>query len=88
MGTLLGVAALKLVLHVSYRGEEAGDVANVNHGDLRILHDFLAGKLLTEGDNDSVSPLKNSLPRLCVLLGVKRDDLPNAAEKDRGSGGR
>jgi hypothetical protein len=78
----------KLVLHVSYKGEKARDIEDVNHGDLRILRDFLAGQLLTTGDNDSVDPLKNSLPRLCVLLGVKSDGLPNAAGMDPGGAGR
>lgn len=82
------VVTPKLVLHVSYKGEKARDVKDVNHGDLRILRDFLAGTLLTKGDNDSVTPLKNSLSRLCVLLGVKPGDLPNAADKDGSSGGR
>jgi hypothetical protein len=82
------VATPKLLLHISYIGEKARDVNDVKHGDLRILHDFLAGNLLTKGDNDSVDPLKNSLPRLCVVLGVKSDEVLNAAPKGHGATGR
>jgi hypothetical protein len=65
------VAAPKLVLHISYQGEKTRDIEGVDHGDLRILTDFLSGKLQTTGDCDDVLALKESLPRLEELLGVK-----------------
>jgi len=68
------VTAPKLVLHVSYKGEKARDVADVTHGDLEALHDLLTGQLLTKDDKGFACPLKNCLPRLCVLLGVTNDE--------------
>jgi hypothetical protein len=60
----------KLVLHITLKGEKARDVEKIKHGDIRILREFLAGELLAEGDRNSISPLKKSLPRLQELLGV------------------
>jgi hypothetical protein len=62
----------KLVLHVSYKGEKnTFDVDGIKYEDLLILKDLLAGKLLTEGDQGREYPLKDKLPRLQELLGVK-----------------
>ena len=68
------VTAPKLVLHISYNGEKARDIENIEPGDLRLLHDFLSGKVLTNDDHGCASPLKNSLPRLQELLDVKVDE--------------
>jgi hypothetical protein len=62
----------KLVLHISYKGEKKTvDVEGIKCDDLWILADLLAGKLLTEGDHGREYPLKDELPRLQELLGVK-----------------
>jgi hypothetical protein len=67
------VVSPKLVLHVSYNGEKARDIENIDSDDLHILTDFLAGNLLTESYDDK-NPLKDDLPRLQELLGVKLDE--------------
>jgi hypothetical protein len=60
----------KLVLHISYQGGKVRDVEAIDHRDVRILREFLSGKLKTKGDNEGESPLKTDLPRLQELLGV------------------
>jgi hypothetical protein len=60
----------KLVLHISYKDGKVRDVEAINHSDLRILHEFLSGKLKGKGDNEGEAPLKSDLPRLQELLGV------------------
>jgi hypothetical protein len=64
----------KLVLHVRYADGRSYDFEGCESDDLRILRDFLAGKLATEADDESKYPLKDSLPRLQELLGVKPDE--------------
>jgi hypothetical protein len=65
----------KLVLHISYKGEKkAWDIKGIKYGDLCILHDLFTGKLLTEGEQGREFPLKDRLPRLQELLGVKLDE--------------
>lgn len=62
----------KLVLHVAYKGEKKTvDIDNVDCDDLCILHDLFSGKLTAEGDQGREYPLKDRLPRLQELLGVK-----------------
>lgn len=61
----------KLVLHISYKDDNVRDVEAIDHHDLRILRKFLAGELKTTSDNEGEAPLKNDLPRLQELLGVK-----------------
>jgi len=68
------VARPKLMLRVFFEDGKPRDIENVSHSDLRILQEFLAGKQLTKGDNDSMLPLKDRLPRLQELLGVKIDE--------------
>jgi hypothetical protein len=62
-----------LVLHIAYKDEKARDVENVQPHDLLILREFLAGELLTEEFGKKTMPLKEYLPRLQELLGVKLD---------------
>jgi hypothetical protein len=59
----------KLLLRISYKDGKNREIENVKHDDLRILNDFVSGKLLNKDDRDWVSPLKESLPRLQELLG-------------------
>jgi hypothetical protein len=61
----------KLLLRIAYKDGKSRDIENITHDDLRILHDFFAGRLLTKDDRDFESPLKDRLPRLQELLGVK-----------------
>jgi hypothetical protein len=68
------VNAPKLVLHVKYKGEKPRDIENIESEDLRLLQDFLAGKSVTEDDAGCKSLLKDDLPRLQELLGVKLDE--------------
>jgi hypothetical protein len=56
-----------LVLRISYKGEKTRDIEKVELDDLTLLSEFLSGKLLTE----DTQPLKDRLPRLQELLGVK-----------------
>jgi hypothetical protein len=64
----------KLVLRVAYADRQSPNiVSGVTDDDLRILHHFLAGELYGSGFDDEI-PLKESLPRLQELLGVKLDD--------------
>jgi len=64
----------KLVLHISYKGEKVREIEKIDGSDLRILTDFLSGKLLTESRGDETTPLKHDLPRLQELLGVTPHD--------------
>jgi hypothetical protein len=64
----------KLVLHICYDGGKVRDIEKIDHGDLRMLREFLNGELLTTGDNEGEYPLKEFLPRLQELLGVKLDE--------------
>jgi hypothetical protein len=64
----------KLVLHISYAGGKVRAVEKIDHGDLRMLRELLSGELLTTGDNEGTYPLKEFLPRLEELLGVKLDE--------------
>jgi hypothetical protein len=64
----------KLVLHIAYKGGGVRDIEVIDHRDLRILHEFLSGKLKGKGDNEGEGPLKDDLPRLQELLGVKIDE--------------
>lgn len=64
----------KLTLHISYADGKTRDVENISYIDLRILHELLSGKLVSKDGRDRESPLKDSLPRLEELLGVKPDE--------------
>jgi hypothetical protein len=68
------VAKPRLVLHFSYGDDKTRDVESIKHDDLRILREFLAGKVKAKGDNEGEAALKDSLPRLQELLGVKIDE--------------
>ena len=46
-------------------------VSGITSQDLRLLRDFLGGKLTVQDAQDSQTPLKTHLPRLRELLGVK-----------------
>jgi hypothetical protein len=65
----------KLVLHILFKGEkETRDIERVTCDDLQLLTDFFARKATGEGDRDARFPLKDGLPRLQELLGVKADE--------------
>jgi hypothetical protein len=68
------VKAPELVLHVSVAGEKPHDIDGITPSDLQILREFLSGKLLTSGDRGEKTRLKDQLPRLQELLGVKLDE--------------
>jgi hypothetical protein len=68
------IVSPKLILHISYKGEKVRNIEKADADDVRILTDFLSGKLLTESRGDETTPLKNDLPRLQELLGVKLDE--------------
>jgi hypothetical protein len=59
----------KLILHICLKGEKVRDIEKFDDDDVRILADLLAGKLLTE--DHYKYPLKDRLPRLQDMLGVK-----------------
>lgn len=63
--------ALKLLIR--FDNGATNTVANVTCADLRMLSGFLSGKLDFSTDNDGTSALKNQLPRLRELLGIKKD---------------
>jgi hypothetical protein len=65
----------KLVLHISYKDKKNRDIENIEPDDLRLLSDFLAKKIETKrNDMESATPLKDDLPRLQELLGVKLNE--------------
>lgn len=64
----------KLILRIAFAGEPTREIERFNADDLRILRDFLAGKLVSKNGTDWELPLKSSLPRLQELLGVKLDE--------------
>ncbi|MGD0093953.1 MAG: hypothetical protein ABSE73_28930 [Planctomycetota bacterium] len=62
----------QLVLVVRHPGEaQPHRCAGVNHGDLRIIADFLEGKTKGIWDNEGEYPLKKHTKRLGELLGLK-----------------
>ena len=63
----------KLSLTSKYLGGEPQVVAGVNPNDLRILRELFAGKVVHITFNDAEQPLKDQLPRLQELLGVKTE---------------
>lgn len=68
-----GVVKPQLVLVVRYADQrEPHRVAGVTADDLRLIHELLAGKTKHVGPADFESALKEKLPRLRELLGVKQ----------------
>ncbi len=61
----------KLQFHIMYEDGKPRDISNIRAEDLRILREFLAGRLIHQQANDSQSALKQSLPRLQQLLGIE-----------------
>jgi hypothetical protein len=68
------VTAPKLVLHIAYGDGKTRDVEDIKADDLRILRDFLAGKVMYRDYANHEMPLNDSLSRLQELLGMKLDD--------------
>jgi hypothetical protein len=64
----------KLILRITFTGEPTRTIDNLTADDLRILRDFLTGRFSTTNTADWELPLKESLPRLQELLGVKLDE--------------
>jgi hypothetical protein len=60
----------QLVLKVTYQDGRQVTVSPVEPGDLRLLREFLSGKLVCTTGNDGEIPMKNVIPRLEELLGV------------------
>jgi hypothetical protein len=59
--------SVALVIH--FDDGAARRIAPINAEQLRLLRDFLAGKLAVKGSNDGEAPLKAHLPELEKLLG-------------------
>jgi hypothetical protein len=61
-----------LVLVVAYKGEDKPQrTRGVNAGDIRMLIEFLNDQDRHKGERDSETPLKDSIPRMKELLGIK-----------------
>ena len=60
-----------LKLQIRYDNGTTNLVTNLTSDDLRILKGFLSGKLDYQTSNDGATALKENLPRLRQLLGIK-----------------
>lgn len=60
-----------LKLRIRFDNSTTNVVSDIKSEDLRLLQGFLAGKLEFEGAQGATGPLKNQLPRLRELLGIK-----------------
>lgn len=80
------VTSPTLVLRITYEDGSVRRVDNVQHDDLRMLREFLEGRLLGKADNGGEQPLKDNLGRLEELLGVKSNEEPAKAAPLRKSG--
>lgn len=60
-----------LALHLRFDDGTARSVEKVNTEQLRLLRDFLGGKLAIKGEQDMETPLKEKLDELEKLLGEK-----------------
>ena len=61
--------APSFALDIHFDDGTARRIAPTNAEQLRLLRDFLAGKLAVKGSNDGEAPLKSHLPELEKLLG-------------------
>ncbi len=66
-----GVASPRITLVVRYPDGRDQRTEEVTPDDLRLLAELTSGALTHEGERESRSPLKDHLPRLETLLGVK-----------------
>lgn len=64
----------ELTLTITYEGGRVHSITPVTEYDLRLLRDFLKGKLSYETFNEGSHPLKDSSTRLRELLGMKKPD--------------
>lgn len=62
-----------LKLTITYNDGKTHAVPSVDHSDMLLLRNFLKGQLSYETFNESSVPLKESLPRLRELLGMKKE---------------
>jgi hypothetical protein len=60
-----------LKLQVRFDNGTTNTVTDITSEDLRLLEGLFAGKLEFEGTQGRTSPLKEKLPRLRQLLGIK-----------------
>ena len=60
-----------LALRLEYDDQKPHVVERVSANDIRLLREFLAGKLIHVESNDAETPLRHHLPRLQTLLGEK-----------------
>jgi predicted RNA-binding Zn-ribbon protein involved in translation (DUF1610 family) len=67
----------QLKLSVTYEGGKVHTVSPVTEYDLRLLRDFLKGRLSYETFNEGSRPLQESTSRLRALLGVELGDGSN-----------
>jgi hypothetical protein len=61
----------ELLLTLRYADGQTHDVSGVTQEDVRLLAEFLSGSRGHKSFNDAQTPLKDKLPRLEDLLGVK-----------------
>ncbi len=61
----------KLALNLKYQGGQKSSVAGVTPMDIRLVREFLTGKMVHQGEQDRETAMKDHLPRLKELLGVK-----------------
>jgi hypothetical protein len=66
-----GTTAPSLALNVKYPDGTTQRTRQVGYNDARLLEELLAGAAVHEGTRDQKSALKDYLPRLRELLGVK-----------------
>jgi len=62
----------QLVLNVTYRDGRRVTVSPVHADDICLLREFLSGELVHKGERDDETAMKDLLPRLEEMLGVKR----------------
>ncbi|OFY77589.1 MAG: hypothetical protein A2281_02025 [Bacteroidetes bacterium RIFOXYA12_FULL_38_20] len=66
------VVSPQLCLYTHIHGEEDTiKVSSISADDLEILQEFLSGKLIHSGDRDEQTPLKNYIPQIERMLGIK-----------------
>jgi hypothetical protein len=68
-----GTNAPALKLQIRFDNDSTNTVSNLTDDDLRLLSGFLSGKLDYPTFNAGTGALKDKLPRLRELLGIKED---------------
>jgi hypothetical protein len=74
-----GVKEPALVLVATFNQGQPHSVSGVTADDLRLLYEFLSCKVVHAEGQDDESPMRDHLPRLEELLGVKRNERETTA---------